>query len=221
MITSNIIHRVFRIRCGQSSGTAFAVDVDGRQYLITARHVVDNLSDGAGIAIFSNGAWCPTAMQAVGLGSGPSDVAVLAPDRRLSPADLPVEVSSAGFTYGQECYFLGFPYDFLGNVVFTEAGYHLPFVKRATLSCFAGDVYLLDGHNNPGFSGGPVVFGDPGRPPTKFGAVISGYKFAPEPVLVGNAVTNLTYKYNTGIIVCYKIEIAMSLIHANPIGASG
>jgi len=29
------------------------------------------------------------------------------------------------------------------------------------MSCFAGDVYLLDGHNNPGFSGGPSCSGYP------------------------------------------------------------
>src|SRR5712691_1662146 len=40
LITANFIHRTFRIRCGPSIGTAFTVDIDGRQYLVTARHVI-------------------------------------------------------------------------------------------------------------------------------------------------------------------------------------
>ena len=35
------------------------------------------------------------------------------------------------------------------------------FVKRLTVSTLFGKPYLLDGHNNPGFSGGPVVFCPP------------------------------------------------------------
>jgi hypothetical protein len=30
--------------------------------------------------------------------------------------------------------------------------------------------------------------------------------------------TTLTYKYNTGIMITYKIETALKMIHANPIG---
>jgi hypothetical protein len=87
----------------------------------------------------------------------------------------------------------------------------LPFAKRATLSCFDGAVFLLDGHNNPGFSGGPVVFGQPGVTPTNVATVISGYKFVQEPVFEGEDKTKLSIKYNTGIIVSYKIEHAVSL----------
>jgi hypothetical protein len=50
--------------------------------------------------------------------------------------------------------------------------------------------------------------------------VISSYKFVPEPVFSGNAETELTYKYNTGIIVSYKIEHVLGLIRAKPIGAA-
>jgi len=220
MITSNFIHRTFRIRCSDSIGTAFAVDVDGQQYLVTARHVVTGVSDGAAIEVFGNGQWSRTPVSLVGHGPGSIDVSVLAPERRLSPPGLPVQVTSDGLSYGQDVYFLGFPYHFLGNVIFTEKGYPLPFVKHATLSCFGGDVYLLDGHNNPGFSGGPVVFSTRSGPPDRVGAVISGYKFVPEPVFSGNDETELTYKYNTGIIVSYKIEHALGLIRAKPIGAT-
>ena len=218
MITANFIHRTFRIRYLDSIGTGFTIDIDGKQYLITASHVLVNLAQEDTVYIFGNDQWIPLGVQLVGNTPHPIDISVIAPDRRLTPPDLPVDARSDGITYGQEVYFLGFPYRFLGNIIFTDEGFPLPFVKRATLSCFDESVYLLDGHNNPGFSGGPVIFGKPGLPPTNIAAVISGYKFVPEPIFEGQAQTELTYKYNTGIIVSYKIEHAISVIRTNPIG---
>lgn len=218
MITANLIHRTFRIRCGDSIGTGFTIDIDGRQYFVTASHVLVNLVQRGEVHIFGKTQWTPVRVQLVGHAPYPIDISVLTPERRLSPPGLPVHASSDGVIYGQEVYFLGFPYHFLGNVMFADEGFPLPFVKRAILSCFDENVYLLDGHNNPGFSGGPVVFGKPGTPPTNIAAVISGYKFVPEPIFEGQAQTELTYRYNTGIIVSYKIEHALSLISANPIG---
>lgn len=217
MITANFVHRTFRIRVGDSLGTAFTVDVDGRQYLVTARHVLAG-ANPTEMGIFGNNQWQPCGVQLVGHAPGQIDISVLAPAVRLTPPNLPVTVSSDGMAYGQELRFLGFPYHFLGNVIFTDAGYPLPFAKRATVSCFDGNVYLLDGHNNPGFSGGPVVFSPVGGIVTNVAAVISGYKFVQEPVFQGQDETELSIKYNTGIIVSYKIENAVALIRANPIG---
>ncbi len=217
MITANFIHRTFRIRYNNSVGTAFTIDVDNRQYLITARHVIAGISNNDEIGVFSNRDWVPLSIQIVGQPDN-IDISVLAPERRLTPAGKPVESSSDGLAYGQDVYFVGFPYDFLGNVIFTESGYPCPFAKKAIVSCFDKDVFLLDGHNNPGFSGSPVIFGKLGASATNIAAVISGYKFMPEPIYAGSTETPLTYKYNTGIIVTYRIEHAMSLIEANPIG---
>jgi hypothetical protein len=155
MISANFIHRVFRIRFGDSIGTAFTIDIEGRQYLVTARHVVPDLVNDQvtpAISVFSNGEWLPMTAHLVGHSPGVIDVSVLSPGVRLTPPELPVQVSGDGAFYGQEVFFLGFPYNFLGDVVFTDRGYPLPFVKRATLSCLARDAYFLDGHNNPGFS---------------------------------------------------------------------
>ena len=218
MITANFIHRTYRIRCGDSIGTGFTMDIDGKQYLVTARHVLARLSQESEIYIFGNNQWIPLQIQLVGHAPDTIDISVLAPERRLTPPDLPVNASSDGVMYGQEVYFLGFPYHFLGIIIFTDEGFPLPFVKRAILSCFDGNVFLLDGHNNPGFSGGPIIFGRPGNPPTNIAAVISGYKFVQEPIFDGQAQTELTYEYNTGIIVSYKIEHALYLIRANPVG---
>jgi len=129
-----------------------------------------------------------------------------------------MEPTSKGVIYGQDVYFLGFPYGLLGRCAFGPDGFPLPFVKRATVSLFDGAMFLLDGNNNPGFSGGPVVFTEPQSNRYKVAAVISGFQSVPEPVYKGSDQTALTYKYNTGIIVTYTIDGALKLIEENPIG---
>ena len=220
MITANVIHRVFWVRCGTATGTAFALDVDGRQYLATAKHLLAGGPSSLTIEVFSNRDWTALPVTLVGHSAPDFDVSVLVTDRRLTPSELPLEPSSDGLVYGQELFFLGFPYGLIGEYVFGTEGYPLPLVKRATLSLFHGDVYLLDGHNNPGFSGGPVVFVPPGQRDFKVAGVISGFQAVEEPVLAGGQPTPLVYRYNTGIIVCHRIEHAVGLIQANPIGFS-
>jgi Trypsin-like peptidase domain len=219
VITANFIHRTFRICCGRATGTAFTIDVDGREYLVTARHVLAVQSRVTEINVFSGDGWMPVPVQLVGHGAGDIDISVLATDRLLTPPGLPVQTSSDGAVYGQEMYFLGFPYQILGTMRFTERQFPLPFVKRAILSCLDGDKYFLDGHNNPGFSGGPVVFApQPASIPTNIAAVISGYLNESQPVLAAGVETGLTYNHNTGIIVSYDIKHAISLARAHPIG---
>lgn len=223
MITSNFIHRIFRIKCDGIVGTGFTVDVDGKQYLVTARHVVQNFGSAADLEVFGNGAWMSVPAVLVAHGCSEIDVSVIAPKEKMSPANLHIDASSNGAVYGQDVYFLGFPYGVLSQVVFGETGYPLPLVKKAIISSFAGDILLLDGHNNPGFSGGPVIFGAVGGMPNSVAAIVSGYRSTYEPVFKDNTETNLKqtdlkYQYNTGIIISYKVETALKMIRGNPIG---
>lgn len=220
MITANVICRVFRIAVDGQAGTMFTIDCDGKQYLITARHVAGSLVGPAQVSLFANGGWNPLDVQVVGHAAGDIDISVLAAKIHLTPEGLPLEASADGLIWGQDVHFLGFPYDILAKFILGAEGYPAPFVKGATLSAFDGDLCLLDGHNNPGFSGGPVVFTTPDRPGFRVAAVISGFKAVEEPILLRGAQTSLVYQYNTGIIVAYGISHAVDLIRSNPIGLS-
>lgn len=217
MITANVVHRVFRLRAGEAVGTAFTIEDEGREYLVTARHVVPSFSGTGSISLFSSGGWLSLQATLVGHGSGDLDVSVLAVDRQLTPSGLSMPATSSGVVYGQEVHFLGFPYGYLGRYAFGPDGFPLPFVKRATLSLFDGPLFLLDGHNNPGFSGGPVIFRQANQEFKVF-AVISAYRYVYQPVFDGASATDLSFKYNTGIVEAYGIDEATRLIRANPIG---
>ena len=50
-LTFNILDRVKRIIVGAVSATTFTIEVDSRQYLITAKHVVATLKDEDEVSI--------------------------------------------------------------------------------------------------------------------------------------------------------------------------
>jgi hypothetical protein len=53
-VSANVLRRVLEIRVGGPTGfigTAFTLDVDGREYLVTAKHMVENLKRNDAIEI--------------------------------------------------------------------------------------------------------------------------------------------------------------------------
>jgi hypothetical protein len=65
-VTANGLRRVLLIEAGNQFGTAFTIEVDGRQYLITARHVVAALQPEDTIRYLRNDQWLPIQMQICG-----------------------------------------------------------------------------------------------------------------------------------------------------------
>jgi hypothetical protein len=108
-LTFNILDRVKRIIVGAVSATTFTIEVDGRQYLITAKHVVATLKDEDEVSICSSAAKCVPLHVKVLRCSEPIDIAVLVPPHVLTTSyDLDPTLDGARF--GQEMYFLGFPF---------------------------------------------------------------------------------------------------------------
>jgi len=127
--------------------------------------------------------------------------------------------------FGQEAYFLGFPYGLYTS--FANQKQAVALIKQgyisASISCRA--IYpdgsqdealtLLDGLNNPGFSGGPVVAPDVSVPshPLKLIGVISGYRNENMPLRVnGQAAANASVATNTGIIFVVPIQRVVEIL---------
>lgn len=78
---------------------------------------------------------------------------------------------------------------------------------------------LIDGLNNPGFSGGPVYFQPIGQKEKHcVAAIISSYRYNWEPIYIKGVKTDAQYQFNTGIVIAYTINHAVDLIDNNPIG---
>ena len=225
MVSANVIQRTFNIRRGESQGTAFTIDRAGRQYLVTARHVVESIVPGENISVWHEEQWKALDVNVVGVGEGEVDVAVLAPPFQISPMHL-LEAAGSGSTYyGQQVYILGFPHGHDSGGAEINRGLPIPFVKSGVISAFAfGDVkkIYIDTHANEGFSGGPVVFRPQqgGRDPheLRVAGVITGYLQYSRALhdADGNHLANVGE--NTGIAVAVGVQHATDLIDANQIG---
>ena len=231
MITTNAIQRTFHIKRGDATGTAFAIDRASRQYLVTARHVVDGVASGDTIAVFHENQWKNVTVDVVGIGNSDVDVAVLSCPIQLAPT-YPLEASAAGLAYGQTVYFLGFPFGWDGGAENMNRDFPIPFVKAGIVSAIIGGNltrFFIDGHGNKGFSGGPVVFVPNGQPQAELrvAGIVANYPTPlREPIIdkLGHPIADSRgepaafFQENPGFVVVMNIRHAIDLIDANPVG---
>lgn len=214
MITVNVIYRVFNLS-SIKIGTCFTLEVDNRQYFITAKHVVEGLVSGDTIRLFHENQWKEFSATLIGH-SLLADVSVFS-----LPIEIPAHPAPPtydGITYGQDLYFLGFPSGHQIDVGALNRGFPMPLVKKGVLASMPTLTepvqFLIDGHNNLGFSGGPVIFKKSGSQGFNIAGVISGfYKERDE-------TDEFLENTNSGIIQAFGIKNALDLIAANPIGTT-
>ena len=130
--TTNILQRTFRIAHEGQEGTCFTVDVDDRQYVVTAKHIAQSIDGPCVVNIFHDGTWKNLHAELVGHSKEGIDITVLAPTQQLSPAH-PLHATSTGIALGQDVLFLGFPYGLANDM--GELNNYLP-VPLARLCTF-------------------------------------------------------------------------------------
>jgi hypothetical protein len=220
MVSSNILQRVFNLRMGSQTGTGFAIEVDNRQYLITAKHVIGSSASSGTIEIFHDTNWVAGPYRLISVEPETVDIAVLALNQQLAGV-LPVALGIKGAFLSQEVFFVGFPFGLSINGRAANSGYPLPLVKHGIIAGFSngeGEPFIVDGINNPGFSGGPVAIAQNPQNPNIIG-VVSGYRASVEAVFQqGQRTADLSVQSNTGLLVAFEIDYAIKAIQKNPIG---
>jgi Trypsin-like peptidase domain len=214
-VPGEILQRTQLIRVGGEKGvegTAFKIDYKGKLYLVTTRHVVNAMPVlDAEIEVSHSGSWNKYHIARVFFPpSHDVDIAVLETNETISkPYDITIASGSEGPTFGQQVWFLGYPWELHTHVGNGE----LPFIKRGTMSAIdstnpKAQVLYIDGFNNPGFSGGPVLYWDFGKHAYRLIAVVQGYRDDHATVLVNGEHVPTPFIINSGILIAY------SLIHA-------
>jgi trypsin-like peptidase len=226
--TSNVIYRVLRLKTAASTGSAFTIEVEGRQYLITARHNLKGFGDEGEIDLWIEGRWSRVRARAIYPAKEIVDVAALDLGRPIT-ITLPLEPTSGGLTLGQQVYFLGYPYGLstAGFVPVPPGFGEIPFLKSGIVSAIdsrdpEANVLYLDGQNNPGFSGGPIVFWHAESRRFRVAGVVRGYRNEALPVLkrknlddpAAPAYNDLYTRANSGIVVGYDIRHIVAAIRA-------
>lgn len=214
-VPGEILQRTLFIKSGEGSGTAFKVDYKSKVYLVTARHVAAPLPlSGGTIQVREQQAWKDyKIVKKILPASDEVDIAVLQTEETVSK---PYEISWSdkdGVSFGQQVWFLGYPYG-LGTH-FSNA--EIPFIKRGTMSAIDYSnsdaiLYYIDGFNNPGFSGGPIIYWDFNKHAVRILGVVKGYKFENAKVLVNGVERDTVLLVNSGILVGYSIKHAFDAI---------
>ncbi len=244
MPTVNVLTRVSMVQSKYGRATIFSVDLDNREYWITAKHVLNGKQLPVGtfsdqsvtLQILNPGVegeqWLTETFNVIDPGKD-IDIVVLASSKPLltNPIQSP-SLEGKGVTMGGDCEFLGFPYGGGWRATFNTGSGWMPYVKRCTVSALPNGalrVWILDGINNEGFSGGPVLYGT-GTQQQIIG-VISGYHTEPAEVIPSDSTTSSSptlvpldqkpkehVNVNSGFILAPSIQYAVDAIHSNPIG---
>ena len=221
MVQAEILCRVLKISFKNSTGTSFTMENHGEQFLVTAKHIFQS-------AGFPSSA---TIRLIIGTEYQSYDVDIRYPENpKVDIAVMKLKIkrcltpvyengySAEGLVYGQDVYFVGFPYGYdtiLGLLPGGNAP--IPFVKKACVSAILRDdegTILLDGINNPGFSGSPVCFKKIGanEKTMKILGVVNSYQFNKQPLFDQNdRQTDFYIRENTGIIIVSDIKHAVQI----------
>lgn len=207
-----ILKRTVNIKSGTIQGTGFFINHGGKVYLITARHVVSGVSEKKAILQVKRlGQWVN--LQTVRtLFPSVSDVDIAVFETDEKPEAESGFVLSGNVTMGQQIWFLGYP-----AILNKFSDFDIPFIKRGTMSAVDSSnrnavIFYIDGFNNPGFSGGPIVFWDFEKRQYNIIGVVQGYRADTAKVMVKGDFVDTDILVNSGILVGYSIKHALDAI---------
>lgn len=224
--TNEIYYRVFKIKYHSMTGSSFTIDVDGRQYLITAKHILRSAKSFDTIQVFHDHQWKDMPVQIFVSNNDSIDIAVIVLPVQISPSKPVVGATANGMAGGQDAYFAGFPFGLMaleGQEIELNAGYPLALVKRGTISAVVKkgeySIIYVDGHLNRGFSGGPLVFRSLFTKENQFAGVISSYLTERDTIISHrNDTLRDTVYSNAGLFKVFMINAAIDIIRKHPVG---
>lgn len=253
MPTNNILFKTRMISFKGESGTMFSVDVDDREYWLTAKHILTGrktepagevneksvsleVLDPIGDAM----RWRPIEFAVLDPGKD-VDIVVLVPKTKLQEIDIPsLKVATGDFLFGGECSFVGYPYASDWAVPFGSTAYKMPFIKHCYISGMIVEpikMLVLDGINNSGFSGGPLLY-NTGKSQVVIGVIAGYYPERGEvhsievPDTSTGARTRRNQRVvetrkkkessfvvlNSGLVYAYMLDSTLAAIRENPMG---
>jgi hypothetical protein len=142
----------------------------------------------------------------------------------LTTGFLPLPPTIDGLAWSQQIFFLGYPYGLATQIKGSDPGDRIAFVKSgiwsATATVDGVDLIYIDGHNNPGFSGGPVIGFKPGATEAQVFGVISGYRLEHQPLYAGTTeISEITAVANSGIVIATSINHVLHALNAASAGS--
>lgn len=210
-VPGEMLMRTMLIDTGTKYGTAFKIDYQGRIYLVTARHMVEGMpTSKATFHVWKENRWQDlTTVRTLFPKSSDVDIAVLQTDEKIAqPYQITADDTGGGVTFGQQVWFLGYPFRLMTR---GPSGETFAFMKRGSLSAIDSrnlDAVLIfiDGFNNEGFSGGPIIYWDFKKRQYSLLAVVKGYLNDNAIVKVNGEDVKTQYLVNSGILIGFSTK---------------
>ncbi|MBK7307817.1 MAG: trypsin-like peptidase domain-containing protein [Chitinophagaceae bacterium] len=221
-ISSQYLQMTYNIKKNQQTGTAFLITYNGKQYFVTARHLFTTSRNKQSISfeILKDTTWTTINATLLMSDTVQIDIALLQLDSsNYSNRAWAFNVNNE-LVLGDAGYFLGYPFGLqTKDKNGFNKGFPFPLVKKFVFSGAAIEkgvsFLLLDGHNNPGFSGGPVIFIDRATKDKNrwfIGGVISSYVNQKNQMIT--PVGLLNYTENSGIIIAISASHIINIINS-------
>lgn len=212
-----ILTSTFRIKSTQI-GTCYAIDINKVEYIVTAKHLLARPTNGQlNIEIEFDGKFEKFNGKVYFHPNADVDVALIKLNETIG-AQVKYEIDGRSIL-GQDCYFIGFP---LGGLGTRMKGGKIGLVKKAIISSIQTDwlgvdIYLLDGYNIPGFSGGPVIYYDFESKKNKILGTITAYYDQPmeRKLEINKQMFDAKTLENSGVVLCYPSSFLNDIIKAN------
>ena len=218
-ITMNVIERIIFIKYNDRYGTGFTVEVNNKQYIITAKHVVEGIKQNDSIFFFQNNQWKKINVKNIQFKNPKIDAIALVPSIQLTPVTN-IKFSMDNMVLGQDVYLLGFPFGLTTDVGSLNNNFPIAFIKKGICSSIDTKnpeikVIWIDGYSNPGFSGGPIVFKDIFTENFKIAGVLIGHINERIDIMDEKDKTGLYVEINCGFIYSIGIGSIIKLIKEN------
>jgi len=175
------------------------------QYLVTAKHLFPKNKADEAIAfeIWKDGAWLAFKSTIKLPTEKGVDIAVIPLASPIAPVHS--ITTNEGLVIGSETFFFGFPFGIRQDVADLNGGFPFALVKKAIISGTFGQKGIigifLDGHNNVGFSGGPIGYFDKEKKKLVILGVISGYVNSKREITTPQG--KFPVKENSGLILTH------------------
>src|SRR5665213_2852482 len=207
-VPTEMLKRTYLIKVGDVIGTAFSIDYGGERYLVTARHILAGMPvQHATILLWQQGAWkeIPT-KRTLFVSPLNVDIAVLETYviARSPSAIAPTDNSKPSI--GQKVWYLGYP-----------STWTVPAIKRGTISAIdvsTPDTLVLhiEGPDDAGFFGGPILCWDPNNHAFRILGVIKGHENDSTRPPIKSREADTHASISDGALIGYSVDYAMNAI---------
>ena len=216
MIRHQQFNSTYKIRVGESQGTAFYMPLEKKHFLVTAKHLWGKSEDSQAEILLDEewvtlpGAVTPHADSRIDIAAIEVD-----PGEVGTPQAGNTKFGSTNLIISAEVFFLGYPYG-LGSET-TLMRWPSAMVKGAIVAGSAETNdgfhlgFYLDGHNNPGFSGGPCVWQRNDGVAQVFG-VVSSYLPQRETLYDKDGKARMVLFENSGLFQCHDLSHMITLL---------